>query len=76
MDPIGYHVSLGMSVPDKPIVICAELEDDKFLEFFKQELKQRSFHFHDYGELNLRDPYLCERPDTSCTKCNEETGAY
>jgi hypothetical protein len=41
------------------------LEEDKMIAILKREL-------HDmmgvqYGELNLRNPYLCDTPDTSCT---------
>lgn len=40
---IGWKVILGMNNVDKPIVISAELPDEKFLKFFEQELNDRDW---------------------------------
>lgn len=66
LDPIGYSIHLGLSVPNRPLVIYAELEDDKFLKFLKQELRARSSHLAYYGKLDLVYPYDCSPRDTSC----------
>lgn len=43
--PFGYAISLGLSTPEKPIVIAAQIEDqDKFLDFFIKELRVGRFH--------------------------------
>lgn len=33
-----------MNNNDKPITICADLSDEKFIEYIKQELKSRSLN--------------------------------
>ena len=42
--PFGYNVRLGMNNDDKPINISAQLEGEKFLKFFKEELRNRSWN--------------------------------
>lgn len=44
LDPIGLQVKLGMNNVDKPIVISAQLEDQDFLNFFKEELRSRGLN--------------------------------
>lgn len=44
ISPVGTSVRLGLSHNANPIHIAAELEDDKFLKFFKQELRCRHLH--------------------------------
>lgn len=56
LDPIGYSIHLGLHVPERPLVIYAELEDSKFLKFLRQELKTRRLDSVHYGELNLIYP--------------------
>lgn len=55
LDPIGYSVKLGMNVPNKPVTIYAELEDQKFLKFLREELKSRYFNLVHYGQIQLND---------------------
>ncbi len=43
LKPLGYNIRLGMNNDDKPINISAQLEGEKFLKFFKQELRDRSW---------------------------------
>ena len=41
--PMGWGVWLGMNNNDKPINIIAELPDNKFLTFFREELLNRNW---------------------------------
>lgn len=66
LEPVGYCIELGMSVPEKPIVIYAELEDSKFLKFLREELKSRRFNLVHFGQLKLTYPYDCNPINTSC----------
>ncbi len=71
LNPIGYHVALGMDVPNKPIIICAELDDEHFIKYIKEDLRNRNFHLKDWGELNLTYPYDCGPRNTQCG-CNDK----
>lgn len=48
--PNGYQVILGLNNIDKPLTISADLEDDDFLKFFEQELRDRHLHYSHYSE--------------------------
>ena len=54
---MGYSVTFGLNNIDKPIVISAELNDDAFIKFIREELRSR--HFNDIqwfiGEHNYPD---------------------
>lgn len=69
--PKGYSIKLGMNNDSAPITIYAELEDEQFLKFLKQELRDRRFNLLWFGELNLEYPYNCTKPDTRCG-CHDE----
>lgn len=71
LEPVGYCIKLGMDHPNQPITIYAELEDEKFLKFLKQELKDRRFNLVYYGKLNLLHPYDCNPRNTAC-KCHDQ----
>lgn len=71
LDPVGYCVHLGMSVPEKPLVIYAELEDQKFLKFLRKELVDKRFNLVYYGRLQLTHPYDCYPINKSCN-CNDK----
>lgn len=73
LDPIGYSIHLGMSAPEKPLVIYAELEDSEFLKFLRQELKIKRFNLAYYGKLQLTYPYDCNPINTSCD-CHDQRG--
>lgn len=66
IEPVGYHVRLGLSMPEKPLVIYAELDDCEYLKFLKQELKDKRFNLIYYGKLQLIGPYDCGPRNTSC----------
>ena len=71
LNPIGYYIKLGMDHPHQPITIYAELEDDKFLKFLKQELKDKRFNLVYYGKLQLTYPYDCNPINTACS-CHDK----
>lgn len=64
LDPVGYNVRLGLDVIERPLVLYAELNDEDFLKFIKQEIK--NFKHRYYGKLNLINPYDCKPRNTSC----------
>ncbi len=66
LSPQGYIIKLGMYTPEQPITIYAELSDDKFLKFLKEDLKSRRFNLKYFGELNLVHPYDCSPRNTIC----------
>jgi hypothetical protein len=68
LEPIGYSIKLGLGVPNKPLTIYAELEDEQYLKFLKEEL--RRFIHVNYGELNMMYPYNCKPLNTKCS-CND-----
>lgn len=67
LDPVGYCIRFGLDREFKPLVICAELEDEKFLKFLREELKIKRFNLIYYGELNLTHPYDCNPRNTACS---------
>lgn len=71
LDPVGYSVKFGMDTPLQPITIYAELEDNEFLKFIKQEIKSRRFNLLFYGELKLEYPYDCTPINSEC-KCHDK----
>lgn len=66
LNPVGYSIKFGLDRPNKPMTIYAELEDDKFLKFLKQELRNRRFNLIYYGELKLTYPIDCVPINTAC----------
>ena len=65
--PFGYNVRLGMNNDERPINISAQLEGEKFLKFFKQELRDRSW---DHSKWFLGYKVY---PDNGCpidSRCN------
>jgi hypothetical protein len=41
LDPVGYKVSFYLDNPEYPLVIIADLPDEEFLPFIKEELRSR-----------------------------------
>lgn len=66
LHPCGYEVQLGMNTPECPDIIYAELEDRKFLEFIKNELKHRRFNTIFYGKLNKTMAPECTLTNKAC----------
>lgn len=71
LNPVGYYVKLGLNVPEHPLSIYAELDDEAFLKYIKEDLKSRNFHLIQYGELQLTYPYDCGPRNSQCS-CNDK----
>lgn len=41
LDPVGYKVSFYLDNPEYPLVIIADLPDEEFIPFIKEELRYR-----------------------------------
>lgn len=72
LDPIGLEVKLGMNNIERPITIAAEMDDQKFLQFFKQELKNRNLNTVIFFDGVKTDPDQCNLPINRGCKCNEK----
>ncbi len=44
LNPVGYKVSINLDHSENPVVLIADLPDDEFLTFIKEELRSRKFH--------------------------------
>lgn len=62
----GYCIYLDIGHQYNPTVIYAELEDEKFLKFLKDDLKSRNFHFSHFATLDLVYPDACVPINSSC----------
>lgn len=71
LNPIGYCIKLGMDHQYQPLVIYAELEDNKFLKFLRRELIDKRFNLIYHGKLQLTYPYDCTQRNTACS-CHDE----
>ena len=54
LTPEGYSVSLFVHGVHHPIVIAAQLHLNKFIKFFKDEIRTRQLHKNDYLSLNKK----------------------
>lgn len=64
-----------MNTPDQPITIYAELEGKNFLDFLRQEIKDRRFNLVFYGSVKLQEPTECLKRNTACG-CHDERRTY
>lgn len=44
LEPIGYKVSINLDHSENPVVLIADLPDEQFLAFIKEELRKSKFH--------------------------------
>lgn len=44
LDPVGYKVSINLDHSENPVVLIADLPDEEFLKFIKEELRKSKFH--------------------------------
>ena len=44
LDPVGYKVSLNLDRSENPLVLIADLPDDEFLDFMREEIRSRKLH--------------------------------
>lgn len=57
LDPVGYSVSLYPQGEYIPLVFDAELEDDLFIKYLIEDIRNRKFHLQWYGTLNKIESY-------------------
>lgn len=70
-EPTGYMIKLGFNTPECPQIIYAELEDDKFLEFLREQLKSMNLHMRFFGKLTKTMPPECNTVNRACN-CNDK----
>nr|DAX09113.1 MAG TPA: Putative transposase [Bacteriophage sp.] len=69
LDPVGYKISFNFDKSEMPLVIIADLPDEEFLPFIKEELRSRKLHRVKYfGATKL--------PPEPITVCNERKRTY
>lgn len=56
LDPVGYSVSFNFNKSENPLVIIADLPDDEFLPFIKEEIRSRKFHKVNYYNTTKLPP--------------------
>ncbi len=71
LDPVGFSVTLFPQGQYVPVVFYAELDDNKFLKYLKEEIRNRKYHLQWYGELNKREKDLCCPINKSCN-CHDK----
>lgn len=58
LDSVGYKVSFNFNRSENPVVIIADLPDEEFLPFIKEELRSRKFHrVHYYNTSKIPPKY-------------------
>ena len=58
LDPVGYKVAFNLNHSKNPVVIIADLPDEKFLPFIKEEIRSRKFHrVHYYNTSKIPPKY-------------------
>lgn len=69
----GLKVSLGWKYDDYPISIMAQLPDDKFLDYFKEELRNRHLDHVQYfsGFKIYPGEMSCCQIDDTCKICQK-----
>lgn len=71
LQPQGYEVTLYPQGEYVPMVFYAELDDESFLKYLKEEIRNKKFHFSEYGVLNKFEPDMCRPIKNSCS-CNDK----
>lgn len=64
LDPVGYKVSLNLDRSENPLVLIADLPDDKFLEFMREEIRSRKLH-------KVKHYLATKVPGNTINICNE-----
>lgn len=44
LDPVGYKVAINLDHSENPIILMADLPDEEFMDFIKEELRSRKLH--------------------------------
>ena len=56
LEPIGYKVAFNFNRSENPVVIIADLPDEEFLPFIKEEIRSRKFHKVKYYSASKLPP--------------------
>lgn len=64
LDPVGYKVSLNLDRSENPLVIIADLPDDEFLDFIREEIRRRKLH-------KVKHYLATKVPPEFINECNE-----
>ena len=64
LDPIGYKVSLNLDRSENPLVLIADLPDEEFLDFIKEEIRSRKLH-------KVKHYLATKVPGNTINNCNE-----
>lgn len=75
LNPKGYEIKLGMNTPEAPFIIYGELEDEQFLKFLKEELRNRKLDTVFYGICFKTMPLECNQVNRACS-CNDKRRTY
>ena len=67
LDPVGYKVSFYFDRSENPVVVIADLPDEEFLSFIREEIRARKFQKVQYFGVSKLPPE---------TICNERKRIY
>lgn len=56
LDPVGYKVSFNFNKTENPLVLIADLPDEEFLKFIKEEIRKRKFQRTKYFNATKYPP--------------------
>ena len=56
LEPVGYKVAFNFNRSENPVVIIADLPDEEFLPFIKEEIRSRKFHKVKYYSASKLPP--------------------
>ena len=56
LDPVGYKVAFNFNHAENPVVIIADLPDEEFLPFIKEEIRSRKFQKVKYYSTSKLPP--------------------
>lgn len=68
--PNGYQMKMQLNHPEAPLVIAAELSDEKFVSFILKELRSRHLELTEYFTgYKIEDPHNnCDNTTSCCDK--------
>lgn len=71
--PNGYTLQMWFNKPESSVAISAELDDEKFIKFIKEELRKRHFELVQYFMGYKYDPQdLCNQNINRRCSCNDQ----
>nr|DAH44350.1 MAG TPA: hypothetical protein [Bacteriophage sp.] len=62
LDPVGYKVALNLNHAENPVVYIADLPDEEFIPYIKEELRRSKLHevkFFKAIKIQPPKPVLC-----------------